>query len=46
VKKAYLKNTATKDKQNKYSKKDANFHIDIQSESIASMMVYKKYNKK
>ena len=43
---AFLKNTATKDKKKKYDKKDAKFHIDIESEKIASKMVYKKYNKK
>ena len=42
---ARLKNSATIDKKNKYSKKNANFTIDIDSEEKEKTMAYNKKDK-
>jgi hypothetical protein len=40
-----LKSSATIDKKNKYSKVNANFNVDIESENIAKTMGYNKKDK-
>ena len=42
---ARLKNSATIDKKGKYSKKNANFHIDLESEERAKKLASNKKSK-